>query len=83
VHHDTFALDADRSDGLPRKLLRWPAIASPILRTLDQHLDRRLVATFLASLIAIVQWRNRATADNSAMGCTGNIQSYCGPTRCN
>lgn len=33
---------------------------APLLRTLDQRLDRRLVATFLASLIAIVQWRNRA-----------------------
>jgi hypothetical protein len=30
------------------------------LRTLDQQLDRRLVSTFLATLIAIVQWRNRA-----------------------
>lgn len=33
---------------------------APLLRTLDQRLDRRLVTTFLASLIAIVQWRNRA-----------------------
>jgi hypothetical protein len=33
---------------------------APLLRTLDQQLDRRLVHTFLATLIAIVQWRNRA-----------------------
>lgn len=32
---------------------------APLLRTLDQQLDRRLVSTFLATLIAIVQWRNR------------------------
>jgi Transposase DDE domain len=32
---------------------------APILRTLDRRLDRRLVGTFLATLIAIVQWRNR------------------------
>jgi hypothetical protein len=31
-----------------------------ILRTLDQRIDRRLVTTFLAYLIAIVEWRNRA-----------------------
>src|SRR5215216_5926712 len=33
---------------------------APLLRTLDQRLDRRLVGTFLATLIAIVEWRNRA-----------------------
>jgi hypothetical protein len=33
---------------------------APILRSLDQRLDRRIVSTFLATLIAIVQWRNRA-----------------------
>ena len=33
---------------------------APLLRTLDQHIDRRLVSTFLATLIAIVEWRNRA-----------------------
>lgn len=32
---------------------------APLLRSLDQHLDRRLVSTFLATLIAIVEWRNR------------------------
>jgi hypothetical protein len=32
---------------------------APLLRTLDQRLDCRLVSTFLAALIAIVQWRNR------------------------
>src|SRR5688500_8012619 len=33
---------------------------APLLRTLDQRLDRRLVRSFFATLIAIVQWRNRA-----------------------
>jgi hypothetical protein len=33
---------------------------APILRMLDQHLDRRLVTTFLATLGAILQSRNRA-----------------------
>lgn len=33
---------------------------TPVLRTLDHRLDRRLVTTFLATLIAIVEWRNRA-----------------------
>jgi hypothetical protein len=33
---------------------------APVLRTLDHQLDRRLVSTFFATLIAIVQWRNRA-----------------------
>jgi len=32
----------------------------PLLVTLNQQLDVRLVRTFLASLEAIVQWRNRA-----------------------
>jgi hypothetical protein len=32
----------------------------PLLVTLNQHLDVRLVRTFLATLEAIVQWRNRA-----------------------
>lgn len=36
------------------------AFLAPVLRTLDQQLDRRLVSTFLATLIAMVQWRNRA-----------------------
>src|SRR5215211_6766476 len=36
------------------------AFLAPVLRTLDQQLDRRLVSTFLSTLIAIVQWRNRA-----------------------
>jgi hypothetical protein len=36
------------------------AFLAPLWRTLDQQLDRRLVSTFLATLIAIVQWRNRA-----------------------
>jgi hypothetical protein len=44
------------ADRLSRHLVTFLA---PFLRTLDQRLDRRLVSTFLAALIAIVQWRNR------------------------
>ncbi len=32
----------------------------PLLTTLDTRLDACLVRTFLATLIAIVRWRNRA-----------------------
>jgi len=39
---------------------RLTVFLAPLLRTLDQRLDRRLVSTFRATLIAIVQWRNRA-----------------------
>src|SRR5690349_7312060 len=42
---------------LSQQLLTFLA---PLLRSLDQRLDRRLVSTFLTTLIAIVQWRNRA-----------------------
>lgn len=45
------------ADQLSRHLLTFLA---PLLRSLDQRLDRRLVSTFLATLIAIVEWRNRA-----------------------
>lgn len=48
---------AHAADRLSRHLVTFLA---PILRSLDQRLDRRLVSTFLAALIAIVQWRNRA-----------------------
>lgn len=32
----------------------------PLLQSLDRRLDVRLVRTFLATLVAIIQWRNRA-----------------------
>jgi len=32
---------------------------APLLRTLDQHLDRRLVVTFLETLQALLVWRHR------------------------
>jgi hypothetical protein len=32
---------------------------TPLLQTLDRRLDVRLVRTFLATLVAVVQWRNR------------------------
>jgi hypothetical protein len=48
---------AHAADRFSRHLVTFLA---PILRSLDQRLDRRLVSTFLAALIAIVQWRNRA-----------------------
>lgn len=42
---------------LQQQLTRF---VQPLLRSLDEQLDSRLVRTFLATLIAIVQWRNRA-----------------------
>lgn len=39
---------------------RLTDFVQPLLHTLDQQLDVRLVRTFLATLIAILQWRNRA-----------------------
>jgi hypothetical protein len=60
-HDATAAIAAQASaqaaDRLSKHLITFLA---PILRTLDQRLDRRLVGTFLAWLIAIVEWRNRA-----------------------
>jgi hypothetical protein len=32
---------------------------APLLRTLDQHLDRRFVVTFLETLQALLIWRHR------------------------
>lgn len=32
---------------------------APLLRSLDQHLDRRLVVTFLETLQALLIWRHR------------------------
>lgn len=39
---------------------RLKDFVQPLLDTLDQQLDARLVRTFLATLIALLQWRNRA-----------------------
>lgn len=39
---------------------RLVAFVAPLLSTLDTHLDARLVRTFLATLVVIIQWRNRA-----------------------
>lgn len=39
---------------------RLVQFARPLLEQLNQQLDVRLVRTFLATLFAIVQWRNRA-----------------------
>ena len=38
---------------------RLVAFVQPLLLLLKQQLDVRLVRTFLATLLAIVQWRNR------------------------
>jgi hypothetical protein len=60
-HVATAAPAAQVSTLAAQRLYRHLAtFLAPILRTLDQHLDRRLVSTFLATLIAIVAWRNRA-----------------------
>jgi hypothetical protein len=36
------------------------AFVAPLLATLDRHMDRRLVRTVLATLEALICWRNRA-----------------------
>ena len=60
-HSATSAFPAQDSALVAHALSRHlAAFLAPVLRTLDQQLDRRLVSTFLATLIAIVQWRNRA-----------------------
>jgi hypothetical protein len=60
-HCVTSAFPAQDSALVAHSLSRHlAAFLAPVLRTLDQQLDRRLVSTFLATLIAIVQWRNRA-----------------------
>lgn len=61
-HHDATSSRATQAsayaaDRLSRHLVTFLA---PLFRTLDQRLDRRLVSTFLATLITIVEWRNRA-----------------------
>jgi len=57
----TSASAAQASERAAKRLSHQLAVfLAPLLRTLDQRLDRRLVGTFLATLIAIVQWRNRA-----------------------
>src|SRR5437867_7860190 len=57
------AIPADAAQGsarvahaLYRQLVQF---LTPLLQTLDRRLDVRLVRTFLATLVAIVQWRNR------------------------
>src|SRR3954454_3941366 len=60
-HSATPAFSAQASERVAQRLSHQLAtFLAPLLRTLDQRLDRRLVSTFLAALIAIVQWRNRA-----------------------
>jgi hypothetical protein len=60
-HAATAASPAQVSELAARRLARQlVTFLAPLLRTLDHHLDRRLVSTFLATLIAIVEWRNRA-----------------------
>lgn len=53
---DSAQASAFAAQRLYRELLQFLA---PLLQTLDQRLDVRLVRTFLATLVAIIQWRNR------------------------
>lgn len=52
------ALQADRLAQQTKQ--RLVAFVFPLLATLNHTLDVRLVRTFLATLLVIVQWRNRA-----------------------
>jgi hypothetical protein len=60
-HYSATSASAAQASKLAAKRLsqQFLTFLAPILRTLDQRLDRRLVHTFLATLIAIVEWRNR------------------------
>ena len=60
-HYSATSASAAQASELAAKRLSQQLVTflAPILRTLDQRLDRRLVSTFLATLIAIVEWRNR------------------------
>lgn len=42
-----------------RRYQQRTTVIAPVLLTLDRHLKRRLACTFLATLIAIVQWCTR------------------------
>ena len=60
AYSGTSASAAQASEFAAKRLSHQLAsFLAPILRSLDQQLDRRLVSTFLATLIAIVEWRNR------------------------
>jgi len=59
-HDATFGIAAQASARTATRLSdHLVTFFAPLLRSLDQRLDRRLVSTFLAALIAIVEWRNR------------------------
>src|SRR5690348_5129604 len=60
--HDATSTLATQASGMAAARLSNHLVTflAPLLRSLDQRLDRRLVSTFLATLIAIVAWRNRA-----------------------
>ena len=60
--HDPTSTIAAQASALAAKLLsqHLTTFLAPLLHSLDQRLDRRLVHTFLATLIAIIEWRNRA-----------------------
>jgi hypothetical protein len=56
----TSTRDAQATPQLSRDLeAQLVAFVRPLLVTLNQHLDVRLVRTFLATLCAIVCWRHR------------------------
>jgi len=56
ISDDRTQASAFAAQRLYRQLVQFLA---PLLQTLDQRLDVRLVRTFLATLVAIIQWRNR------------------------
>ena len=61
MSHDAIGARDEQSRLLAeRTQQRLVAFLQPLLFILNQQLDVRLVRTFLATLIAIMQWRNRA-----------------------
>jgi hypothetical protein len=61
MSHDATRTRDEQSRRLAQQIeQRLVAFVQPLLCVLNHELDVRLVRTFLATLIAIVQWRNRA-----------------------
>ena len=61
AQYDTAAQTTQEAAQVSRQIAEQLSdLFAPLLRVLDQHLDVRLVRTFLATIAAILQFRNRA-----------------------
>jgi hypothetical protein len=58
--HDATPVRSEQAHPLATQVRqRLLSFLAPLLRTLDQHLDRRLVVTFVETLQALLIWRHR------------------------